>query len=478
VRKLLFIALASFIVFIPSAVSADTFPITIVAQTNSTITFGWTAQPGYGYLFSADGVVVSRTNDASKTSVKFAKGSSSYEVAVITKGAAGTCNFANNACVADPPPGPTGDIQPPSAPGNVRAAAATQSSITVAWDAATDNVGVTNYRIFRAGTLIGQGPGSSGGFQNVWQDGNLNCGTSYVYGVDAQDAVGNTSTRSTATLSTTACSTPTTACSDGLDNDSDGLIDLADPGCTSSSDNDEVNAAPPPPGTTLTTAQLESACNVSGSVIDNVTVSGSSTVSCGAGSVTIKNSRLSGFVLDIDPGATGFRLDNTDISNGGFNIWGADNVTIVDGAFDGGGRVSSNQMWDQPAANGPQNITIARNSFSNYRGADCNTHGEALFVGGYSNTVLIENNTFSQNGCTSHIFFSYWGTGAYQGTNPSLTIPHNVCVRGNTFLARFLNTYVDLNFRDEVIAAGPTATNIKINQPGAATSNPEFNAVC
>jgi hypothetical protein len=38
-----------------------------------------------------------------------------------------------------------------------------------------------------------------------------------------------------------------TQCSDGIDNDGDGLIDLADPGCSNSTDNDESNS--PPPGT-------------------------------------------------------------------------------------------------------------------------------------------------------------------------------------------------------------------------------------
>lgn len=38
-----------------------------------------------------------------------------------------------------------------------------------------------------------------------------------------------------------------TQCSDGIDNDGDSLIDLADPGCANSSDNDESNS--PPPGT-------------------------------------------------------------------------------------------------------------------------------------------------------------------------------------------------------------------------------------
>ena len=36
-------------------------------------------------------------------------------------------------------------------------------------------------------------------------------------------------------------------CGDGQDNDGDGLVDLADPGCTSASDYDETNPPPPPP---------------------------------------------------------------------------------------------------------------------------------------------------------------------------------------------------------------------------------------
>jgi hypothetical protein len=46
----------------------------------------------------------------------------------------------------------------------------------------------------------------------------------------------------TCTVTNTAVITPPAAqCADGLDNDSDGLIDMADPGCSSASDNDETN---------------------------------------------------------------------------------------------------------------------------------------------------------------------------------------------------------------------------------------------
>jgi hypothetical protein len=207
-----------------------------------------------------------------------------------------------------------------------------------------------------------------------------------------------------------------------------------------------------------------------------VTVNSSQSVSCAAANVSVKDSKLSGIVLNIEPGASGFRLDNTDIADGGFNIWGADNVTIVDGSFDGGGDVTSNQIWDKPAKNGATGLLIARNSFSNYRGGDCNVHGEALFIGGYTSDGVIENNTFSNNGCTSHIFFSYFGNDALSGYN-SAQVPRNICVRGNTFGSRYLQTYFDVNFRSEVASVGPTATGIKV-QPNAVTTNPEFNAVC
>lgn len=70
--------------------AADTFALRLVSQTNTTITVAWDPQPGYGYLFTSDGVLRSRTNDPSRTSVRFAKVSPpSYDVDVIAKGANG-----------------------------------------------------------------------------------------------------------------------------------------------------------------------------------------------------------------------------------------------------------------------------------------------------------------------------------------------------------------------------------------------------
>ncbi|MGH2926564.1 MAG: hypothetical protein ACRDK1_11415, partial [Solirubrobacterales bacterium] len=40
------------------------------------------------------------------------------------------------------------------------------------------------------------------------------------------------------------------ACSNGIDDDGDGLVDTADPGCSSPSDGDESNPLPPPASAT------------------------------------------------------------------------------------------------------------------------------------------------------------------------------------------------------------------------------------
>lgn len=95
-------ALAAFFVVAVTAGGADTFTVRLVSQTSSTITLGWDPQPGYGYLFSAGGTLVSRTNDASRTSVKFSKvPSGEYDIDVIAKGANG-----HYPVVVPPPPPP------------------------------------------------------------------------------------------------------------------------------------------------------------------------------------------------------------------------------------------------------------------------------------------------------------------------------------------------------------------------------------
>jgi hypothetical protein len=74
----------------------------------------------------------------------------------------------------------------PSIPVNVSARNA-GGQVNVTWDAASDNVGVTGYRIFRDGAQVGVS-----GTLN-FNDANVVGGTSYRYTVVAHDAAGNPS---------------------------------------------------------------------------------------------------------------------------------------------------------------------------------------------------------------------------------------------------------------------------------------------
>jgi chitodextrinase len=90
------------------------------------------------------------------------------------------------------------DTSPPSTPANVHQTAQSTSSLTVAWNASSDNVGVTGYNIYRNGSLIRSQAATS------LTDTGLAVYTSYSYTIQAYDAAGNTSNLSSALLAATA----------------------------------------------------------------------------------------------------------------------------------------------------------------------------------------------------------------------------------------------------------------------------------
>lgn len=89
------------------------------------------------------------------------------------------------------------DTTAPSAPSNLHLTATSTSSITLAWNASTDNVGVTGYRVERC-----TGAGCTGFAQiatptaTFMTDSGLSAGTTYRYRVRAVDAAGNLSSYS------------------------------------------------------------------------------------------------------------------------------------------------------------------------------------------------------------------------------------------------------------------------------------------
>ncbi len=93
---------------------------------------------------------------------------------------------------------PVVDTTAPSTPTGFSASAASSSQINLSWTASTDNVGVTGYRVYRAGTLLATlGPVTS--YQNT----GLSASTSYSYTVQALDAAGNASAQSASASATT-----------------------------------------------------------------------------------------------------------------------------------------------------------------------------------------------------------------------------------------------------------------------------------
>ncbi|QOC92029.1 cellulase family glycosylhydrolase [Micromonospora craniellae] len=100
--------------------------------------------------------------------------------------------------------GGSADTQAPSVPGNVRVTGTSTSSVSLAWNAATDNVGVTGYDVYRGSTLATTVVGATSATV-----GGLSPATAYTFSVRARDAAGNLSASSATVTATTAPGTVT-----------------------------------------------------------------------------------------------------------------------------------------------------------------------------------------------------------------------------------------------------------------------------
>jgi len=89
------------------------------------------------------------------------------------------------------------DTQAPTAPASLRSTGTSATSVALAWNASTDNVGVTSYEVFRGG--VSAGTTTSTAFTVT----GLTANTSYSFTVKAKDAAGNVSAASTALTVTT-----------------------------------------------------------------------------------------------------------------------------------------------------------------------------------------------------------------------------------------------------------------------------------
>ncbi|MEV6850265.1 spherulation-specific family 4 protein [Actinoplanes sp. NPDC051411] len=100
----------------------------------------------------------------------------------------------------------SGDTTPPSAPAGLHSTAVGSTSVSLAWTASSDNVGVSAYVVSSGGTAVA----TVGGTAATVTD--LSPGTAYTFTVTARDAAGNVSPASAALSVTTGGGGTGTGC--------------------------------------------------------------------------------------------------------------------------------------------------------------------------------------------------------------------------------------------------------------------------
>ncbi|GAB3162892.1 chitinase [Microbispora hainanensis] len=93
-----------------------------------------------------------------------------------------------------------GDTTAPGVPGNPRVTGTTSSSVSLAWNASTDNVGVTGYRVYEGTAQRAQVTGATATI------GSLGVCTTHTYTVRAYNSAGESAASAAVTGTTTGCS--------------------------------------------------------------------------------------------------------------------------------------------------------------------------------------------------------------------------------------------------------------------------------
>ncbi len=182
-----------------SNVEQTTLTLTWNAATDNVGVTGYDVYQGSTNLGSVTGTT---------TNVTGLTASTAYQFSVIAKDAAGNESAASNTVnvtTADAP-----DTQAPTAPAGLAASNVEQTTLTLTWNAATDNVGVTGYDVYQGSTNLGNVTGTT---TNIT---GLTASTAYQFSVVAKDAAGNESAASNVINVTTAGTGGGTGCTSGI----------------------------------------------------------------------------------------------------------------------------------------------------------------------------------------------------------------------------------------------------------------------
>jgi chitodextrinase len=178
--------------------------VTDLSSSNTTSTgtdLAWSASTDNvgvtNYEVFRDGVSIANTGAATTFNVTGLSPSTSYNFTVFAEDAAGNTSAVSNTETVNTPAVP--DTEAPSAITDLGSSNTTSTGTSLSWSASTDNVGVTNYEVFRDGVSIG-----SSGTATTFNVTGLTPSTSYDFTVFAEDLAGNTSTVSNTEAVTTS----------------------------------------------------------------------------------------------------------------------------------------------------------------------------------------------------------------------------------------------------------------------------------
>ncbi|MFK4226163.1 carbohydrate binding domain-containing protein [Streptomyces sp. NPDC019890] len=173
---------------------------TVAVQPNTAYTLSGWVRGNYVYLGVTGGPSTWTPSATAYTqlSVSFTTGAAQTTAEIYLNGwyAQGTY-YADDISLDGPGGGGGGDTQAPTTPTNLRSTGKTSSSVSLTWNASSDNVGVTGYDVYRGSTNVTTVTGTSATVSG------LAASTSYSFTVRARDAAGNLSPASSAVSVTT-----------------------------------------------------------------------------------------------------------------------------------------------------------------------------------------------------------------------------------------------------------------------------------
>ncbi|MGM1063874.1 fibronectin type III domain-containing protein [Saccharothrix sp. Mg75] len=162
--------------------------LTATAVTQTGATLSWSAASDNtgvtAYELFNNSTLVTTVTDTTAT-VTGLSADTEYTFAVVAVDAAGNRSAASAPAVVRTPAAP--DTESPSTPANLRSTGASASSIGLAWDASSDNIGVSTYELFNNSTLITTTASTAATAEGLAPD------AEYTFTVVALDAAGNRS---------------------------------------------------------------------------------------------------------------------------------------------------------------------------------------------------------------------------------------------------------------------------------------------